>query len=71
MEWQNNTTTKHLNKQMNKEEQKKALLEKYPLPKELVDQLDMIHYEWANEAIKEGKTHEYILKQVIELEAGI
>ena len=71
MEWQNNTTTKHLNKQMNKEEQKKALLEKYPLPKELADQLDMIHYEWANEAIKEGKTHEYILKQVIELEAGI
>ena len=67
MEWQNNTTTKHLDK----EEQKIALLKKFPLPKELADQLDMIHYEWANEAIKEGKTHEYILKQVIELEAGI
>ena len=67
MEWQNNTTKKHLDK----EEQKIALLKKFPLPKELADQLDMIHYEWANEAIKEGKTHEYILKQVIELEAGI
>ena len=60
-------TTKHLNK----EEQKIALLKKFPLPKELADQLDMIHYAWASNALKDGKTHEYILKKAIELEAGI
>ena len=63
----NNITTKHLNK----EEQKIALLKKFPLPKELADQLDTIHYEWASNALKDGKTHEYILKKAIELEAGI
>ena len=56
---------------MNKEEQKIALLKKFPLPKELADQLDTIHYEWASNALKDGKTHEYILKKAIELEAGI
>ena len=54
-----------------KEEQKKSLLEKYPLPAELASQLDPIHFEWASKAIGKGVSQEQILKKASELEENL
>ena len=60
----------HLNpeKKISKEERKKSLLEKYPLPAELADKLNLMHYEWASKAFSKGVPAEQILKEASELE---
>ena len=54
-----------------KEERKKSLLEKYPLPAELACNLDPIHFEWASKAIWKGVFQEQILKKASELEENL
>ena len=56
---------------MTKEEQKKSLLEKYPLPEALASQLDPIHFRWASKAFEKGLTPEQILKKASELEENL
>jgi hypothetical protein len=56
---------------MSQEEQKRALLNKFPLPIELVEKLDAMHFEWAYNAFKRGESIEWILQKADELEAGL
>lgn len=56
---------------MSQKQQKEALLKKFPLPIELAEKLDVMHFEWAFNALKRGESIKCILKKADELEAGL
>jgi hypothetical protein len=56
---------------LNQEEHKQTLIQTLPLPKELADQLDSMHYEWAYNAFKNGETIESIIEKAIVIEAEL
>ena len=56
---------------LNQEEHKQTLIQTLLLPKELADQLDSMHYEWAYNAFKNGETIESILDRASAIEAEL
>jgi len=56
---------------LNQKEHKQTLLKKFPLPKELADQLDSMLFELAYNAFKNCETIESILERASEIEAEL